>query len=60
MKDYVLAPAAADDLDEIWMHIVLDSIDAAERVLDERESACELLAGRPHAGQFARIWLTRA
>lgn len=52
MKEYVLAPAAVEDLDEIWLHIARDSIDAAERVLDELEAACELLSGRPHAGHI--------
>lgn len=46
----MLAPAAAADLDEIWSHIARDNFDAAERVLDELESACEILASRPHAG----------
>jgi plasmid stabilization system protein ParE len=50
VKDYVLAPAAGADLEEIWLHIASDNIDAAERVLDELEAACQLLAGRPDAG----------
>ncbi len=52
MSAYVLAPAAAADLDEIWLHIASENFDAAERVLDELESACELLAGRPHVGHI--------
>lgn len=68
MKGYVLAPAAVEDLDEIWLHVARDNIDAAERVLDELESACELLAGRPHAGHVredladtsVRFWSVRS
>jgi len=50
VKQYVFAPLAVDDLDEIWLHIARDSVDAAERVLNEIEAACELLASRPLAG----------
>lgn len=50
MKKYVLSPAAVEDLDGIWMHVARDSIGAAERVLDELEAACRLLAAAPHAG----------
>jgi plasmid stabilization system protein ParE len=65
---YVLAPAAVDDLDEIWLHIASDSVDAAERVLDELEAACVLLASRPHAGHLredladasVRFWSVRS
>ena len=57
-----------EDLDEIWLHIARDNLDAAERVLDELESARELLAGRPHAGHFredlvdpsVRFWPVRS
>lgn len=68
MTDYVLAPAAVEDLDEIWLHIAGDSVDAAERVLDELEAACVLLAARPHAGHLredladasVRFWPVRS
>jgi plasmid stabilization system protein ParE len=68
VKGYVLAPAAVEDLDEIWLHIARDSIDAAERVLDELEAACALLAERPHAGHIredladasVRFWSVRS
>jgi toxin ParE1/3/4 len=68
VKGYVLAPAAVEDVDEIWLHIARDSVDAAERVLDELEAACELLAGRPHVGHVredladasVRFWPVRS
>jgi toxin ParE1/3/4 len=68
VKEYVLAPAAADDLEEIWLTIARDNVDAAERVLDELESACVLLAARPHAGHIredladasVRFWPVRS
>jgi toxin ParE1/3/4 len=49
---FVLAPAAIQDLDDIWLHIAQDDVEAAERVLAELESACELLASRPGIGHL--------
>ena len=52
MTRYLLAPAAVEDLDDIWIHIVQDDVGAAERVLTELESACDLLASRPGIGHL--------
>jgi plasmid stabilization system protein ParE len=40
MTRYVVSPAAAGDLDEIWLFIAREDLDAAQRVVDELESAC--------------------
>jgi plasmid stabilization system protein ParE len=52
MTRYVLSPAAADDLDEIWSFIGSDDLDAADRVIGELEDACERLAGSPLIGHL--------
>lgn len=52
MTRYVLSPAAADDLDEIWSFIAGDDVDAAERVIEELEKACEQLARSPLIGHL--------
>ena len=33
MSEYVLHPGAAEDLNEIWDYIALDSLDSADRVI---------------------------
>jgi plasmid stabilization system protein ParE len=48
---FVLSPAAADDISEIWEFIADDSIDAADRVVDELYEAMQQLAIRPGMGQ---------
>jgi len=50
MSDYVLAPAAARDLEEIWEYIAEDSLDAADRWLAKLERAMHLLADNPDIG----------
>ena len=50
MSGYILSPAAAEDLDSIWLFIAEDNLDAAERVVVELENACSRLAANPHLG----------
>ena len=50
MTRYVVSPAAAEDLDEIWLFIARDDLDAAQRVVDEIEIACRQLAENPGLG----------
>ncbi len=50
MTDYIMAPAAGRDLDEIWEHIAEDSLDAADRWLDKLEKGIHLLAEMPTIG----------
>ncbi len=50
MKGYVLHPAALDDLAEIWEYIAVDSIDSADRVLEEIRETIRALLSFPHQG----------
>jgi plasmid stabilization system protein ParE len=50
MSQYILSPAALEDLDSIWQFIAEDNLDAAERVVAELESACSRLAVNPNMG----------
>jgi len=47
---YVLAPAAASDIHELWEFIADDNVAAADRVVDELFEAMALLAVRPGMG----------
>lgn len=47
---FVLAPAAVEDIGEIWDFIAADSIEAADRVLDEFRAAMRLLSRNPKIG----------
>jgi len=52
MKSYRLAPAAVDDLFEIWIFIAEDNLPAADRVEADLLNACKRLAERPDLGHF--------
>lgn len=52
MRDFVLTPRAELDLVEIWDYIAQDNIDAADRVLDQLESAMQKLAKVPGMGHI--------
>jgi plasmid stabilization system protein ParE len=43
--------SAVKDLDEIWLYIARDSIDAAEKMIQRIEEASEKLASMPGMGQ---------
>jgi antitoxin ParD1/3/4 len=68
MTRYVVSPPAARDLDEIWQFVARDDIDAAERLIEELEDACERLAANPHLGHVRedlaepsyRFWRVRS
>lgn len=47
---FLLSPEALIDLDEIWLFIAKDSIDAADRTEDDIRSAMRLLASQPNIG----------
>jgi plasmid stabilization system protein ParE len=65
---YSFHPDAFADLNDIWEFIALDSVDAADRVLDEIETAINMLVSNPHAGHLRpdlnshalRFWLVRS
>jgi plasmid stabilization system protein ParE len=68
VSDYAFHPDAFADLSDIWDFIAQDSVDAADRVLDEIESAINMLVSIPHAGHLRpdlnsrglRFWLVRS
>ena len=50
MTKYFLSESAKTDLINIWTYIADDDIDAADNVLSEIQSACEMLADSPGLG----------
>jgi antitoxin ParD1/3/4 len=50
MSQFVLHPEAFADLNEIWEYIAADSLDAADRVLDEIYESITSLVRFPHQG----------
>ena len=52
MRAYSFHPEAFADLDEVWEYIAQDSITAANRVIDNIESALNMLASNPYAGHL--------
>lgn len=68
MSAYSFHPDAFADLNEIWEFIAQDNPDAADRVLEEIQSAINMLVGTPHAGHLRpdlnsramRFWLVHS
>jgi plasmid stabilization system protein ParE len=52
MSGFVLHPAAFADLEEIWEFIATDSLDAADRVLEEIFEAIHSLVTFPQVGHI--------
>jgi antitoxin ParD1/3/4/toxin ParE1/3/4 len=54
MNDYLIAPAARADLEEMWSYIAVDlqNPDAADRIRDELFDALGKLARTPGIGHF--------
>lgn len=52
MSGFVLHPGAFGDLDEIWEFIAADSLDAADRVLQEIYEAIHSLVPFPNSGHL--------
>jgi plasmid stabilization system protein ParE len=50
MPGFVLAPAAVDDLSEIWLHIAAESAATADRIENQMFEAFERLAQHPGLG----------
>jgi plasmid stabilization system protein ParE len=57
MSGFVLHPQAYTDLEEIWEYIASDSIDTADRVLEEIHDSIRSIVSFPHSGH-ARSDLT--
>jgi plasmid stabilization system protein ParE len=54
MADFILAPAARDDLHEIWDYYASEvaNVDLADRIRDELFTAFDKLARNPGIGHF--------
>ncbi|MBM3758301.1 MAG: type II toxin-antitoxin system RelE/ParE family toxin [Acidobacteria bacterium] len=50
MSEYQLSPAALRDLDEIWVFIARDSVNAAENWIERLRDQIRLIASRPSIG----------
>jgi toxin ParE1/3/4 len=50
MMQVVRSPRAEEDLQEIWLYIATDNVDAADRVLDDLASKLSNLAEHPQIG----------
>ncbi len=57
MSGFVLHPAAFADLEEIWEFIAADSLDAADRMLEEIFEVIHSLVPFPLAGHIVPILL---
>lgn len=68
MRTYSFHPDAFADLDEIWEYIAQDSASAADRLLDDIQSAINMLVNNPYAGRLRpdlnsralRFWVVRS
>ena len=52
MSGFVLHPEAVADLDEIWEFIAADSVEAADRVVEEMRGVMRSLAAYPRIGHI--------
>jgi len=52
MKPYRLVEAVQRDLNEIWEYIARESVDDANRILDEFDADCTRLAAFPGLGKI--------
>lgn len=59
MTQFAVTPEARTDLFAIWEHIALDSLDAADKVINQIEQAFEKLAITPGLGHFREDLLDR-
>ena len=50
MTDYALHPGAFTDIDQLWDYIATDSLDAADRTVDDIFTVLGTLAASPHIG----------
>lgn len=50
MKRFVVAPEAAQDLDDIWSYIAADNLDAADRFLEKLYDQMVALSETPGMG----------
>ena len=68
MKAFRLSPTAEEDLDDLWSYIARDSLDAADRVVQELYDAIVALTEMPFMGHYReelpdrsfRVWRVRS
>jgi toxin ParE1/3/4 len=51
---YIIAPEAAQDLDEISTYYAVNNIEAGEKLIDEFEARCKYLVSFPNIGRSYR------
>lgn len=51
MASYYLSSLASEDIHEIWMHLAIQSLDAADRLVDRFTEVFELISKNPHLGE---------
>jgi toxin ParE1/3/4 len=51
LTQYIIAPEAALDLDEISTYYAVQNIEAGEKLLDEFEAKCKYLVSFPNIGR---------
>ena len=57
MSSFIIAPAAKQDLIEIWQYIAEDNLSAADNIVNTIYEKCNLLCQQPNMGRL-RIDLT--
>lgn len=54
---FTLSPEAQRDLDDIWLHIARDDIEAADGVIDYLGQSCRRIAASPNIGRLREdLW----
>ncbi len=54
MTEYIIAPAAARDLEEISTYYAVHNVEAGEKFIDEFEARCRYLVNFPNIGKSYR------
>ena len=59
MSSFRMTQEAEQDLFDVWNHIAVDSVDAADRVETELYAACQFLGLHPYAGHVRQDLTSR-
>ncbi|WP_375510660.1 type II toxin-antitoxin system RelE/ParE family toxin [uncultured Nostoc sp.] len=51
MGRFIRTAKAEEDLIEIWIYIAADNLTAADRLVDQIDTKCQMLADNPELGQ---------
>lgn len=52
MTPLTFLPSFTGDLEEIWLYVAKDNMEAADRLIDELCARCQLLCDHPQAGML--------